>query len=282
MELYKTQESLLMKELDSAVSPGVDTRAIRQKKTALLDLNSRIEPDERYGTLRAHRLIGPVEQREFAAKRYEDLEEAGRAISWNAKRVGRGWLCSDHCIAYVRRTRKKAIDDWGTSIYGDCDEKGNARRDWRTLADGLEAEELRNLSCFWRTRPNVTVEVVSMQRNPCCFWPCVDTLPDVHVEAVAAPIGGDGAGELPSAAGSVASSPSEPHCVNQRNETGVACHCSNHRLHNASERMFRTFDIEFITKVHSLATAMHNPELGPRVLADVDLLLHPEDNQSSD
>ncbi len=41
-------------------------------------------------------------------------------------------------------------------------------------------------------------------------------------------------------------------------------------------------DVEFMNENHSLATAMHNPELGDRVLDDIDLFLDPWDNKESD
>ena len=132
--------------------------------------------------------------------------------------------------------------------------------------DGEDEGELENLvaqsnllrSDFWRSRPTVArdsfgkrtyPDVVSMQQHPGRFWPCVDMC-------------------------SV--------CGAQRNETGVACHCSNHRLHNMSKRLWRTCDVEFMDSVHSIATAMHNPELGDRVLDNIGLLLEPCENPHSD
>ena len=304
----------------------------------------------------------------------------------------------------------KKINNWGTSLYGDCDDEGNARRDWRHLAgdellsylfetalelkyrcsdvestdeDGprtgmdnddsdvvkiggktirmvdlpdlplsrlekdlsnkkaskkfLNAlEEQMSLSdddtrrelkdrllhqanlldsCFWRARPRVTRDrsdrtkrlypkVVSMQRNPCCFWPCIDSLSAVHVDPAAASeamggagglsasIEGGGAGGMSPAEGSVGSSPSAlPSpvpastgrvCVNQRNETGVACHCDNHRLHNTLKRVLQSCDPDFMDNTHSIATAMHNPLVAPRVKANIQLLLKPEGNTLSD
>ena len=75
------------------------------------------------GYTRAKRSIGPAEKRDFAAKRHEDREDDGlRVISWNAKRVGRGWIVSDICVWYYRNERMKKINNWGTSLYfgGQC------------------------------------------------------------------------------------------------------------------------------------------------------------------
>ena len=64
----------------------------------------------------------------------------------NAKRVGRGWLSSDHGTVYVRRKTKKAIDAWGKALYGRCDIEGTASRDWRKLADDADDASLGLLS----------------------------------------------------------------------------------------------------------------------------------------
>jgi hypothetical protein len=343
---YKALESLLMKEFESTVSPRASEAVKEQRRIELLDLNRRIERSEVNGTIRAMRLIGPVEPRALAAKRYADRERNGMScITQNAQRVGRGWLSSDHGIAYVRRKTMKAIDAWGKALYGRCDEKGKAIRDWRklhlspdgadnillssvqtalnkvlvhaqmdvegqsasadeslmsryawpnflpssrlekklgndkadeTLLQALEAVLAQNSedpetqmdhlvhqsnlfrSTFWMPRPTVPrdrslkktyPDVVSMRQNPARIWPCIDMC---------------------------------SICGAQRNETGVACHCSNHRLHNMSKRLFRTMDGEFMNENHSLATAMHNPELGDRVLDNIPLFLDPWDNEDSD
>jgi hypothetical protein len=349
---YKTQESLLMKDLECTVSPGATELQKGRRRIELLDLNCRIERNEElFGTTRAKRLIGPVEPRALAAKRDADREGNGLCrTTHNAKRVGRGWLSSDHTIAYVRRKIMKTIDGWGKALYGRIDEQGNATRDWRQILvnaddadNGLlkyvemalknvsveatfsgrkmdwyrlcappdkscasrytwpeflplsslekklsndqadekllkaleailqqntedpEQQKLNlvhqsNLLCsaFWRSRPSVARDgsgkrmypsVVSMKQNPARYWPCVDTCST---------------------------------CEPQRKETGVACHCSNHRLHNMSKRFFRSCDVEFMDSVHSFATAMHNPELGDRVLDHLGLFLRPWENALSD
>jgi hypothetical protein len=41
-------------------------------------------------------------------------------------------------------------------------------------------------------------------------------------------------------------------------------------------------DGEFMNENHSLATAMHNPELGDRVLDNIHPFLNPWDNEDSD
>ena len=128
-----------------------------------------------------------------------------------------------------------------------------------TLSEAAEVEYMRkaNLfwSRFWKPRPKkeaiLAVEAVSMKQNPCRFWVCVNHCPV-------------GAG--------------------QRRETGTACQCKEHRLHNLGKRVVRSLDPEATVSLGMVGHACHNIDLGIGLRDVIDALLDPAlaDNEHTD
>ena len=100
----------------------------------------------------------------------------------------------------------------------------------------LKANNFRSL--FWSKRPATAHHGVSMQANPARFWGCYDQ----RVQDK------DGTFSI--------------------QEIGIGCQCVSHRQHNASGRMVNMMDREFLDKVVSVVTQLHDDNVKGHVISN--------------
>ena len=98
---------------------------------------------------------------------------------------------------------------------------------------------------FWKPRPTKPAHGVSMGKNPCRFWVCVNHLPD-----------GAASG--------------------QRCEAGTAGHCKEHRVCNFGKKLFRSLDPGVTVNLGVVAHAVHSNDLGIGLSDAVDAMLRPD------
>ena len=298
---YKTQAYFLLKEFEAARSKDLSVEVVENRRRALLDLERPLEPNPLFGTVALHRQHREGRRASDHCKALVRRLRMMKYDRWGQDRYGKDWreladqrlLC---CIENVLN-RLQAMpdptsnedsdeesseyeDEAGKSLkhlYTNTKESSHVVMGYRKLnyklsnekktmkylkaldaelelQGGEEAAEhagwaaYRLSSCFLRLRRAHTYGI-STEKHPGRFWPCYDVCPS----------GGD-----------------------ERDETGSAGQCDNHRGHNMTKKIFRSFDVEYPDNVHSVATAMHNDALGPRVLDCVGLALRPELSQCTD
>ena len=291
-----------MREFEQARSKDLCDAAIADRRRALLDLGRKLEPNQLFGTVVLQRERPERRRASDHCKALVRRLRMMRCDRWGQDRYGKDWreLADQRLLCCIENTLTRLQTMPSLTCNEDSDDESSDSEE-----DSEAGCSLKNLYEKKITKPSMGYRKLNYKLSDKNKTKKYLTALDAELDAQ----GGEEAAEHAGWAAYHLSSrflwlrpKNPPHCIrtekhpgrfwpgydacpygrDKRDETGSAGQCDNHRGHNMTKKIFRSFDVEYPDNVHSVATAMHNDALGPLVLDCVRLALHPELSQYSD